>query len=58
MMRITKYNCKPLAFTAAGLLMGAGTTRVSTDLDVNDDDWKGSFNDSHRGYLLYGKLYF
>lgn len=38
--------------------IGAGTTRVSTDLDVNDDDWQGSFNDSHRGYLLYGKLYF
>jgi hypothetical protein len=38
--------------------IGAGTTRVSTDFDVNDDDWKGSFNDSHRGYLLYGKLYF
>ncbi len=38
--------------------IGAGTTRVSTDLDVNDDDWKGSFNDSHRGYLVYGALYF
>ncbi len=38
--------------------IGAGTTRVSTDFDVDDDDWKGSFNDSHRGYLLYGKLYF
>jgi hypothetical protein len=38
--------------------IGAGTTRVSTDFDVNDDDWKGSFNDSHRGYLLYGALYF
>jgi len=38
--------------------IGAGTTRASTDLDVNDDDWKGSFNDSHRGYLVYGALYF
>ena len=38
--------------------IGAGTTRVSTDFDVNDDDWKGSFNDSHRGYLVYGALYF
>ncbi len=38
--------------------IGAGTTRVSTDLDVNDDDWKGSFSDSHRGYLVYGSLYF
>jgi hypothetical protein len=38
--------------------IGAGTTRVSTDLDVNDDDWKGSFTDSHRGYLVYGALYF
>jgi len=38
--------------------IGAGTTRVSTDFDVNDDDWRGSFNDSHRGYLVYGKLYF
>ncbi len=38
--------------------IGAGTTRVSTDFDVDDDDWQGSFSDSHRGYLLYGKLYF
>jgi len=38
--------------------IGAGATRVSTDFDVNDDDWKGSFNDSHRGYLVYGALYF
>jgi len=38
--------------------IGAGATRVSTDFDVNDDDWQGSFNDSHRGYLVYGKLYF
>jgi len=38
--------------------IGAGITRVSTDFDVNDDDWKGSFNDSHRGYLVYGALYF
>lgn len=38
--------------------IGVGTTRLSTDFDVNDDDWKGSFNDSHRGYLVYGALYF
>ncbi len=38
--------------------IGAGLTRVSTDLKVNDDDWRGGFTDSHRGLLLYGSLYF
>ena len=38
--------------------IGAGTTRVSTDFEIDDDDWQGSFNDSHRGYLVYGALYF
>ncbi len=38
--------------------IGVGITRVSTDFDVDDDDWQGSFSDSHRGYLVYGKLYF
>jgi hypothetical protein len=38
--------------------IGVGITRVSTDFDVNDDDWRGSFSDSHRGYLAYGTLYF
>jgi hypothetical protein len=38
--------------------IGVGITRVSTDFEVDDDDWKGSFTDSHRGYLLYGSLYF
>ncbi len=38
--------------------IGAGITRVSTDFEVDDDDWQGSFNDSHRGYLVYGALYF
>ncbi len=38
--------------------IGVGITRVSTDFDVDDDDWQGDFSDSHRGYLLYGSLYF
>ncbi len=38
--------------------IGVGITRVSTDFKVDDDDWQGSFNDSHRGYLVYGALYF
>ncbi len=38
--------------------IGAGITRVSIDFEVDDDDWQGDFNDSHRGYLLYGLLYF
>ncbi len=38
--------------------IGVGITRVSTDFDVDDDDWRGSFSESHRGYLLSGSLYF
>jgi hypothetical protein len=38
--------------------IGVGVTRLSTDFEVDDDDWRGDFNDSHRGYLLYGSLYF
>ncbi len=38
--------------------IGLGITRVSTDFEVDDDDWRGDFNDSHRGYLVYGSLYF
>jgi hypothetical protein len=52
----SEFNIEYKAFK--NFAIGAGTTRVSTDFDVNDDDWKGTFNDSHRGYLLYGKLYF
>ena len=38
--------------------IGAGITRVSTNLKVNDDDWRGGFDESHRGALLYGSFYF
>ena len=38
--------------------IGAGLTRVSTNFTVKDDDWDGGFSDSHRGFLLYGSLYF
>jgi hypothetical protein len=38
--------------------LGAGLTRVGSDLKVKDSDWKGSINDSHRGFLLYGAYYF
>ncbi len=44
--------------TFKNFAIGVGVTRVSTDFEVDDDDWRGDFNDSHRGYLLYGSLYF
>lgn len=38
--------------------IGAGVTRLSTDVSVKDSDWKGSVKDSHRGFLLYGAFFF
>ncbi len=38
--------------------IGAGLARFSTDVEVNDDDWKGQVSDSYRGYTLFGTLYF
>jgi hypothetical protein len=39
-------------------VVGAGVTRVSTDLEVNDSDWKGGIVDSHNGYLVFAGFYF
>jgi len=38
--------------------IGAGVSRLSTNVDIKKDNWKGSIEDSHRGFLLYGTLYF
>ncbi len=38
--------------------LGAGLTRVASDLKVRDSDWKGSINDSHRGFLVYAAFIF
>ena len=39
-------------------ILGAGISRISTDLDVDDSDWQGRLTDSNRGFLLYGAYYF
>jgi hypothetical protein len=38
--------------------IGAGTARLGTDVEVNDDDWIGKVTDSYRGYRVFGTLYF
>ncbi len=38
--------------------IGAGVSRVSTDVRVKKDNWNGAIRDSHRGVLLYGTFYF
>ena len=38
--------------------IGAGLARMGTNVEVNDDDWKGQVSDSHRGYTLFGTFYF
>lgn len=38
--------------------LGLGISRVSSDVSVNDGDWVGSIEDSHRGFKFYGSLYF
>ena len=38
-------------------ILGIGTTRVSTDLEASDSNWKGRVSDSHHGYLLFVSLY-
>lgn len=37
--------------------VGAGISRISTDLDVDDSDWEGRITDSNRGFLLFGAFY-
>ena len=34
-------------------MLGLGFTRLSIDLEADDVEWRGSINDSHRGYLFY-----
>ena len=38
-------------------IIGAGFARLSTDLEADDDDWRGSVSDSHRGYLAFLSYY-
>ena len=38
-------------------ILGLGTARLSTDLEADDDDWRGSISDSHRGWLLFASYY-
>ena len=40
------------------LVLGAGITRFSTNLDARDSDWNGRLADSHRGLLIYGSYHF
>ena len=39
------------------LLIGAGLTRFSIDLDSEDDEWRGRIADTHQGILLFGAYY-
>ncbi len=39
-------------------VLGAGFARTSTDLEVDDNDWKGRLSDSNRGLLLFAGYYF
>lgn len=38
--------------------IGAGTARLGTDVEVNDDNWIGKVTDNYRGYRVFGTLYF
>ncbi len=38
--------------------MGLDLTRLSTNVTVKSDKWKGSVDDSHRGFLLYAHFIF
>lgn len=38
--------------------IGAGLARLGTNVEVNDNDWKGSVSDSYRGYTVFGTFYF
>jgi hypothetical protein len=37
---------------------GGGITSFLTELEIDDDDWRGEFITSHSGVLLYMKFYF
>ena len=38
--------------------LGVGLARIGLDVDVNDDNWRGSISDGYRGYNVFGTLYF
>jgi hypothetical protein len=38
--------------------LGIGLARIGLDVDVNDDNWRGSVTDGYRGYNVFGTLYF
>jgi hypothetical protein len=38
--------------------LGLGLARIGLDVDVNDDNWRGSVSDGYRGYNVFGTLYF
>ncbi len=38
--------------------LGIGLARLGLDVDVNDDEWRGSISDGYRGYNVFGTLYF
>ena len=39
------------------IVLGAGLTRFSIDLDSEDDEWRGRIADTHQGFLLFGAYY-
>ena len=38
--------------------IGAGVARFSTNVEVNDNSWKGKVSDSYRGFTVFGTFYF
>ena len=38
--------------------LGIGIARLGTNVDVDSDDWRGSFSDGYRGATVFGTLYF
>ncbi len=38
--------------------LGVGLARLGTNVDVDSDDWRGSFSDGYRGVTVFGTLYF
>jgi hypothetical protein len=38
--------------------LGVGLARIGLDVDVSDDNWRGSISDGYRGYNVFGTLYF
>ena len=38
--------------------LGIGIARLGTNVEVDDDDWRGSFSDGYRGATVFGTLYF